>query len=280
MIHALFTYPFLQYALITGLIIGIVAPFMGVFLVVRRLSLIADALSHITLAGVAGGLLIGEWVAAISGWDPILFGMIFAVIGALLIEQLRKTYKHYQDLAIPIILTAGIGLAVVFISLSKRNIGDIFGYLFGNILAITFSDFVRVLVAGSIVLLLILLFYKELLYLSFDEESAKISGIPHGMINLLFAILIALVISVSMQVVGILLVSAMITLPVAIALQWAKSFKQTFIYAMLFGELSVILGLVSAYYFDLASGGAITLILVLFLLLSMMIKKIRVVRKV
>lgn len=280
MIDALLTYPFLQYALITGFIIGAIAPLMGVFLVVRRLSLIADALSHITLAGVAAGLLLSEWVASFAGLDPILFGMIFAVIGALLIEQLRKTYQHYQELAIPILLTTGIGLAVVLISLSKRSTGDVFGYLFGNILAITSTDFVRVVIAGSIIILLIFLFYKELLYLSFDEENAKISGMPHALINLLFAVMIALVISVSMQVVGILLVSAMITLPVAIALQWAKSFKQTFLYAMLFGELAVLLGMISAYYFDLASGGAITLILVLFLLISMSIKKIRALSKV
>lgn len=279
MLDALLNYTFLQYALITGLIIGLIAPLMGVFLVVRRLSLIADALSHITLAGVAAGILIGESIVIFVGVDPILFGLIFAILGALLIESLRKAYKFYQELAIPIILSAGIGLGVVLISLSKGSNIDIFGYLFGNILAVTFADLVRVIVASVIVLLMVVLLYKELLYLSFDEESARISGVPYRSINLIFAVLIALVISISMQVVGILLVSAMITLPVATAMQWAKSFKQTFFYAILFGELAVVIGMTLAYYLDIASGGAITLLSVLFLVGSLLIKRIAVTKK-
>lgn len=281
MLEALLNYSFLQYALITGLMIGLIAPLMGVFLVVRRFSLIADALSHITLAGVAAGLLLGEIFALFAGVDPIFFGMLFAVLGALLIESLRKAYKHYQELAIPIILSAGIGLGVVLISLSRgsRNI-DIFSYLFGNILAVTSADLIRVVVAGAIVLILVGLLYKELLYLSFDEENARISGIPHKSINLIFSVLVALVISISMQVVGILLVSAMITLPVATAMQWSKSFRQTFIYAILFGELAVIFGMVSAYYLNIASGGAIVLLSVSFLLISLFVKRIRAMRMI
>lgn len=280
MIEALLSYKFLQYALATGLIIGVIAPLMGVFLVVRRLSLIADALSHITLAGVAAGLLLGQTFAIFVGLDPIFFGMIFSVFGALLIESLRKAYKHYQELAIPIILSAGIGLGVVLISLSKGSNIDIFGYLFGNILAVTYHDLLRVIIASAIVLIIVFLLYKELLFLSFDEEGARISGIPHTMINLVFSVLIALVISISMQVVGILLVSAMITLPVATAMQWAKSFKQTFIYAILFGELAVVFGLTAAFYLDIASGGAVVLLSVLFLLISIVIKRIRMIRMV
>ncbi len=281
MLEALLSYTFLQYALVTGLIIGLIAPLMGVFLVVRRLSLIADALSHITLAGVAAGLLLGEMFALFAEVDPIFFGMFFSVLGALFIESLRKAYKHYQELAIPIILSAGIGLGVVLISLSKgsKNI-DIFSYLFGNILAVTMVDLIRVIVAGVIVLILVFLLYKELLYLSFDEESARISGIPYRVINLIFSVLVALVISISMQVVGILLVSAMITLPVATAIQWSKSFRQTFIYAIIFGELAVVFGMISAYYLDIASGGAIVLLSVLFLLISLLTKRIRLIRMI
>lgn len=278
MLEALLNYKFLQYALFSGLIIGLVAPLMGVFLVVRRLSLIADALSHITLAGVAAGLLLVEYIAFLADIDLSYFGMLFAVFGAFLVEALRKAYRHYQELAIPIILSAGIGLGVVLISLSKGSSFDIFGYLFGNINAVTQEDVIRVGIAALIVLLLIWLLYKELLYLSFDEESARISGIPHRMINVIFAILVALVISISMQVVGILLVSAMITLPVATAMQWSNSFKRTFVYAILFGELAVVLGMIAAYYLNIASGGAITLLSVLFLVVSIGIKRVRTIR--
>lgn len=274
MVQALLQYNFLQYAFVTGLVIGVIAPLMGVFLVVRRMSMIADALSHITLAGVAAGLLAGETIAVLAGWDPIVFGMLFAVLGALFIENLRKAYKSYQELAIPILLSAGIGLGVVLISLSKGSNMDIFGYLFGNILAVTFADLLRVTIAGAIVLLVVLVLYKELLHLSFDEESARIAGIPYRSINIVFAILIALVISISMQVVGILLVSAMITLPVATSMQWAKSFKQMFVFAIIFGELAVVLGLIAAYYLNIASGGAITLLSVLFLVFSLAVKRL------
>lgn len=275
MIEAILTYKFMQYALLSGLIIGIVAPLIGVFIVVRRLSLIADALSHITLAGVATGLLLGQSVSFLGKIDPIYYGMSFAVIGALLIEQLRKVYKFYQELAIPIIMSTGIGLGVVLISLSNGFNIDLFGYLFGNILAVTGADLIRILIASAIVLSVVWLFYKELLYISFDEEGSKLSGLPLRSINLIFSLLIAFVISISMQIVGILLVSAMITLPVATALRIAKSFRQTLIYAILFGEIAVICGLIAAYYLNLASGGTIVLVSVLFLVLTLFIKKIR-----
>jgi zinc transport system permease protein len=278
MLEALFTYKFLQYALISGLIIGLVAPLLGVFIVVRRQSLIADALSHITLAGVAAGLLLGQTFSLFANVDPIFFGMFFSVAGALLIEQLRKEYKFYQELAIPIILSAGIGLGVVFISLANGFNADLFGYLFGNILAVSQADLLRISIAGIIVLFTIWLLYKEMLYLSFDEENARLSGIPHRLINLIFSVLVAFVISISMQVVGILLVSAMLTLPVAAALRIARSFRQTIFYAIIFGELAVISGLISAYYFNLASGGTIVLVSVLLLVTVLIKKKFSIIR--
>lgn len=278
MLEALFTYKFLQYALISGLMIGLVAPLLGVFIVVRRQSLIADALSHITLAGVAAGLLLGQTFSLFASVDPILFGMFFAVAGALLIEQLRKEYKFYQELAIPIILSTGIGLGVVFISLANGFNADLFGYLFGNILAVSQEDLLHISIAGIIVLFTIWLLYKEMLYLSFDEENARLSGIPHRLINLIFSMLVSFVISISMQVVGILLVSAMLTLPVAAALRIAKSFRQTIFYAIIFGELAVISGLIAAYYFNLASGGTIVLVSVFILVTVLIIKKFSLIR--
>lgn len=275
MLSDFLTYPFLQYGLAAGLMIGFVAPLIGLFIVVRRLSLIADALSHITLSGVAAGLLLGQVFPAIERIEPIYFGLLFAVIGALLIERLRREYRHYQELAIPIILSAGIGLAVVLISLAHGFNTDLFSLLFGNILAVTPQDLLRIFVVSLIVLLTIYLFYKELLLLSFDEEGARLAGIPSGWINLLFSLLVGLVISISMQVVGILLVSALITLPVAAAMRITGSFRQTLITAVLFGELSVMVGMVLSYWFNIASGGTIVLVSVLLLLVILAVKRLR-----
>lgn len=274
MIDAIMKYDFMLHALIAGILIGFVAPLIGVFLVVRRMSLIADALSHITLSGVAAGILISQYFAPLKQISPIYFGMLFSVGGAFSIDKLRQIYRSYQELAIPIILSTGIGLGVVLISLANGFNVDLFGYLFGSLLSVTRNNLITIMIAGLVILIVIRLFYKELLYLSFDEEGARISGIPHRWINLIFSVLVSLVISVSMQVVGILLVSAMITLPVAIALQLSKSFRQTLIYAIVFGELSVLSGLFIAYIFDLASGGTIVVVAVLYLLLILLIKKI------
>ncbi|WP_047154754.1 metal ABC transporter permease [Aneurinibacillus tyrosinisolvens] len=275
MLEAIFTYKFMQHAMLSGLIIGFVAPLIGVFLIVRRMSLIADALSHITLSGVAAGLLLAQYVPAFKGISPIYTGMLFSVAGAFMVDKLRQAYRFYQELAIPIILSAGIGLGVVLISLANGFNVDLFGYLFGSLLSVTQEDLLRVIIASVIVVLVIWFFYKELLYLSFDEEGARISGVPRNTINIIFSVLVAIVISISMQVVGILLVSALITLPVAAALQLANSFKQTFVYAIIFGEVSVVSGLIVAYTFDLASGGTIVLVAVLLLVLILLFKRLR-----
>jgi zinc transport system permease protein len=275
MFEALFQYSFLQHAFLSGILIGFVAPFIGVFLVVRRQSLIADALSHITLSGVAAGLLLSQRFSIFAEWNPIYFGTAFSVAGAFIMDKLRQAYRFYQELAIPIILSAGIGLGVVLISLAKGFNVDLFGYLFGSLLSVTESDLIRVAIISLIVYTVVFLFYKELLFLSFDEEGARLSGVSRSLVNLIFSILVALVISVSMQVVGILLVSALITLPVATALQLARSFRQTFIYSVLFGELAVVTGLIIAYQFNLASGGTIVLVAVALLLLVLIVKRVK-----
>lgn len=259
MIDVFFQFDFLRYSLYTGLMIGFLAPVIGVFIVVRRLSLIADALSHITLTGIAFSLLLGRHLSFFAVLNPIYMGMVFSVSGALLIERLRHVYRYYKELAIPIILSAGIGIGVVFISLANGFNNDLFNYLFGSVVAIGQTDFQVVVVLTVFVMTVLFLFYKELFFLSFDEEQAVISGIPRRSLHVLFMVLVALVIGISMQIVGILLVSALMTLPVASAMRWAKGFKQMFLYAVLFGEISVVTGLISAFHLDLAPGGTIVL---------------------
>ena len=273
MIEGIFHYEFLQNAFLTGIIIGILAPLLGVFLVVRRLSLIADALSHVTLAGIAASLLIERKFAAMTGLNPLYLGMVFSVGGSLFIEKLRGVYKHYQELAIPIILSSGIGLGVIFISLANGFNTDLFSYLFGSVSAVSRTDLWVILIIGIAVSLLIFLLYKELFLLSFDEEHAKASGIPAKSIHFIFIVMVALVIAASMRIVGIMLISSLMTLPVAASIRIAKGFKQTILISIFFGEISVLGGLFTAYYLDLAPGGTIVMLAVLILVITILYKK-------
>ncbi|OYD57925.1 metal ABC transporter permease [Fictibacillus aquaticus] len=270
---AFFQFEFLQNALMTGLMIGLIAPVLGVFIVVRKQALIADALSHITLAGIAANLLLGKWSTVFAGVNPVYMGMVFSVSGALLIERLRKVYKHYEELAIPIIMSAGIGLSVIFISLADGFNTDLFNYLFGSIISVTRSDVWTIFVVMVVVLAVIWALYKELFVLSFDEEQAKLSGIKGSGILLVFMAMTALVIAASMKIVGILLVSSLMTLPVAASIRVARGFKQAFILSVIFGETAVISGLILSYYLDLASGGTIVICSVIILLLAISYKK-------
>ncbi|EZH67794.1 metal ABC transporter permease [Bacillaceae bacterium JMAK1] len=274
MIDVFFQYDFLRNALIAGVLIGLIAPMLGVFLVVKRMSLVADALSHITLTGIAFHLLLANFFAIFSLYDPIYMGMVFAVIGSLFINQLRTVYGHFKELAIPIILSAGVGLAVIFISLADGFNTDLYSYLFGSVAAVGNNDLMTIIIIAAIVLVLLFVFYKEWFFLSFDEEQAAISGLKGKWLELLFSILVALVIAASIRIVGILLVSALMTLPVASAMQWAKSFKQMFVYAAIFGQISVLSGIFLGFHLDLAPGGVIVVFAVIILLLSLLKNKI------
>lgn len=275
MIDALLNFDFIRYSLISGLLIGFIAPLIGAFIVVRRLSLIADALSHVTLGGISFGMFLLTIIPVFSVINPMWFGILFAVIGALLIEKLRTSFSNYQEIAIPIIMSAGIALSAIFISLADGFNQEIVGLLFGSISAVNISDLTTIIIITIIVLIFIVLFYKELFILSFDEEYSKVIGIPKW-IQFLFIVIVAMVISASMRVVGILLVSALITLPIAISMRITKGFKQLIALSVILGELSVILGLIIAFYMNISPGGVIVILLVVMLILTMTIQKLKI----
>ncbi|MGE8078155.1 metal ABC transporter permease [Peribacillus loiseleuriae] len=275
MISGILQYEFLQNAFLTGLIIGALAPLIGVFVVVRRMSMIADALSHVALAGIAFSLLLEKNFIALAGLNPLYMGMTFSVVGSLFIEKLRNVYKHFKELAIPIILSSGIGLSAIFISLANGFNTDLYGYLFGSVSAVSRTDLQLIIIVAIFVVITLVLLYKELFLLSFDEEHAKASGIPSKVIHFIFIVMVALVIAASMRIVGILLVSSLMTIPVAASLRFAKGFKQMMFYSVIFGEISVISGLFLSYYLDLAPGGTIVMLTVLILVISILIGKIK-----
>lgn len=274
MIEHFMQFDFLRHTFYTGLLIGVIGPLLGTFLVVRRLSFLADALSHVTLAGIAFGLLLEKrW--PVSFITPVYSGMAFSVIGAIIVEKLRSMYKAYQELGIPIVLSGGVGLSVIFIALAKGFNQDLFTYLFGSVSAVSKADFLMILFIAIAVIIVVFLFYKELLTLSFDEEHASVSGLHTKRIHFLFIVLVAFVIAASMRIVGILLVSALMTLPVAAAMRIAKSYKQLIFLSIVFGEISVIAGLISGYYLSIPPGGTIVMIAIAILMSTIGIQSMK-----
>ena len=275
MIEAILNYDFMKYSFISGIIVGLIAPLLGTFIVVRRLSLIADALSHVALGGIAFGVYLTSIFNIVI--NPVISGVVFSVIGALGIEKLRGIYKHYSEIAIPIIMSLGIALSVLFLSLANGFNQDLFGYLFGSISAVSFSDLILISIIGAIVILFVFFLYKEMFFISFDEEYAGVMKLSKY-IHIIFIILVALVISASMRIVGILLVSAMMTLPVASAMRITSSFKQLMIVSIIFGEISVIAGLFLGFHLNISPGGTIVLVAIAILLCTLVLNRVGVVR--
>lgn len=248
----LFQYGFVVRGLIAGVIIAIIAPLIGIFLVLRRYSLIADTLSHVSFAGIAIGLLFGI--------NPIITAIIASVASSLAIERLRISKKVYGDSALSLFLSGSLALAIVLISLYHGFNVNLSNYLFGSIVTVAQLDLIIIALLGAIVVITIISFYKELVYISFDEEAAQVSGIPVRLINIILITLSALTVALSIPIIGILLISALIVIPVLTALQLRRSFRQTLIIAELVSVASVVIGIIISFYLNLSSGGTIVLV--------------------
>ncbi|OFI07030.1 high-affinity zinc uptake system membrane protein ZnuB [Clostridium acetireducens DSM 10703] len=256
-------YTFMQNALLASVLIGILCPFIGVFLVLKRYSMIGDTLSHASFAGVAIGL--------ISGYNPIISAFLFTSLAAVFIEFLRNYYKEYEELILVIILTLSVGIAITLISMGKAN-ADINSYLFGSIITISKKEIYTVFILSIISVITLCLLFNKLLYITFDEEGAKVLGLNVKFINYIFSLLVGATISVSIKIMGILVISSMIAIPVATALQLNKSFKITLVYSILFGIIDIIFGLVISYYVNCAPGGTIALTSIFTLSLVLILK--------
>jgi len=248
-----------------GIIIAIIAPLIGIFLVLRRYSLIADTLSHVSLAGIAIGLLLKI--------NPFVTAIMTAVISSIAIERLRISKRVFGESALSIFLSGSLALAIVLISLAGGFGVNLFSYLFGSITTVRQIDVYIIAALGIFVIVMLIAFYKELVYVTVDEEAAKVSGIPTKLINILLIILAALTVSLAIPIVGVLLIAALIVIPVVTALQFRQSFKKTIFIAEAISIFSVIAGIIVSFYFNLSSGGTIVLITALFFLLSLVYKK-------
>lgn len=259
------TSEFFQRALIGGLLIGVTAPLMGLFLVLRRLAMIGDTLSHVSIAGVALGFLIGVY--------PVAVGLLFAIAASFAIEKLRKAYKTYAELSIAIIMSGGVALASLLFTIGKGFNVNVNSYLFGSIYTLNNTDLYVIGGVTVVVLIAIRTQVKELFLITFDEDAAAVSGLPVKFYNVMISVLTALVISVSIKIVGALLVSALLTIPAACSLIIARSFRQSVITVVIIGELAVVIGLLIAGIWNLAPGGTIVLLLIAVLLMLLVVKR-------
>jgi zinc transport system permease protein len=248
----LLSYGFVVRGLIAGIIIALIAPLIGIFLVLRRYSLIADTLSHVSFAGIALGLLLGI--------PPIITAIAAAVISSLGIEKLRSSKRVYGDSALSLFLSGSLAVAIVLISLHHGFNVNLANYLFGSIVTVTQTDVLIIAIAGAIVAAIILAFSKELTYVSFDEEAAQVSGIPIRLMNSILITLSALTVALAIPIVGILLISALIVIPVLTALQLRTSFLLTIVIAEIVSLLAVTAGIIIAFYLNLSTGGTIVLL--------------------
>ncbi len=262
----MFEYEFMQRAFWAGGLIGVIAPILGVYLMLRRQVLMADTLSHVSLAGVALG--------SVMNLNPVISGFAIAVIGALLVEQLRRSYRTYSEVPVAIIMTSGLALAVVLMSL-KTNLSKTFSsYLFGSIVAVSNIQLLMMVVVCIIGLAFFIVLRRPLYNLTFDEETASIGGVQVKGLSFAFAVLTGMTVAAAMPIVGVLLVSALIVLPAALALRVSRSFATAIVIAVVTGLIGIFSGLTTSYHLNTPPGGTIALILLVFLLTGISAQKL------
>jgi zinc transport system permease protein len=267
---AFLSYGFLQRALLAGIFIAVACALLGVFLILRRDSMIGHGLAHITFAGVALGLFLKI--------IPLGIALAVAVLTALGIMKLKEKAGLYGDTAIAIFSSVGLAVGIVLATLAQSYNVDLFGYLFGDILAIEASEVWLSVALAVIVVFIVILNYHRFMYMTFDREAAKVSGVKVGRLDVLLTVLTAVTVVLGMKVVGILLVSALVVIPAAAGLQLASNFKQAIIFSSLVAVVSVLFGLFLAYSFDLPASGTIVILSFLFFGLFFLVKRVSKVR--
>jgi zinc transport system permease protein len=262
----LLQYSFIQKAFIAGSLIAITCSVLGIFLVLKKMSLIGDGLAHLSFGGIALGLFFGIF--------PTLIAIPVVLLGSLLIIKISKSAKVYGDSAIGIVSAVGISGGVILASLSKGFNIDLFSYLFGNILAISETEVILSIVLSLLVLVLIYIFYWDLFSSTFDEEYAKGSGIKTEFTNIGLSLLTGITVVLSIKVVGVMLVSALLIIPAVTGLQLGKNFKASIIISAGLSFVSVILGILLSFKFDIPTGATIVMINVFFFIISLFVRKL------
>ncbi|MDD4882891.1 metal ABC transporter permease [Sulfuricurvum sp.] len=261
----MFDYPFMQRAFIAGLMIAFLASLSGSFIVLRRYSLLSETLAHVSLVGVSLGLLFGL--------SPLWMAVAASLVASWLIEYLRSVHGMYSDSILAIFLSGSLALAIVIVSLAGSFNASLFSYLFGSILSVSNEDLWVMGVFGSLAMALLLIFFKELYFIAFDEEVARAGGIRVTLLNFMLVSVIAIIIALSIRVVGTLLIGALMVIPPVAAIRFGMGFFKTTILSALIALLSVVIGLIGSYIFALPSGAAIVLCLLVIFVIALAVNR-------
>ncbi|MGL9726834.1 metal ABC transporter permease [Enterococcus sp. DIV0756] len=266
---ALLSYEFMRRAFLAAIFIAGIAPMLGVFLVIRRQSLMADTLSHVSLAGVALGFFLNL--------NPTGTTLLVVVVAAIIMEYLQNMYSSYSEISIAILMAAGLAIALVLMSLAPGNSAvSIQSYLFGSIVTITWQQVIFLGILFVLVGVLFLLFKRPMYVLTFDEDIAAVDGLPVRMMSMIFNVVTGVAIAIMIPIAGALLISAIMVLPAAIGMRVGKSFNIVILVSVLVGFIGMIGGLTGSYYLDTPSGATITLGFILLFLVINGIRQLRI----
>lgn len=254
-------------ALGVALLLGVLSPLVGIFLVMRRFSLLADTLSHVSLFGVA----LSSWF----GFPMTVGAFLGAVFGGGAIELFRQSRRVLSEATLALFLSGSLSLAVLLFALKGIDAEEIEAYLFGDLTLVTGHDFLLLLGIASVLCTFFLAFYRQLFLATLDEDLAKVNGVPVRRLNLIFMLFASMVVAVAIKIVGVLLVSSLIVLPVMAALQWQLGFKKTLLLSLGLSELTVIIGFTIAFIGGIPSGAAIALCALIAFLISYFVQYFR-----
>jgi|TARA_Y100000294_G_C8511525_1_gene319026 zinc transport system permease protein len=264
MIFDILSFGFMQNAIISGIAISLICSTVGLFLVLRKFSLFGDALAHSAFGGVALGLFLGFY--------PLWAAYAVSIISALGLTKIRQKYDISGDAIVAILLSSGIAVGIVLISLSGGFSIDIFSFLFGSVLLVSTENVIMILGLSAAILIILITCYKKFMYITFSEEQAQVSGIPVQKLNYLLIAIAGITVVTSMQLVGVLLVSALFVIPNVTAMMFKRSFKQTIILSMSFSVFSTVAGIMISYPLDIAPSGMVVLLAITLFIGSLIMK--------
>lgn len=244
-------FPFMQRAILGGLILGLLLAFMGIFVILRRMAFFGDGIAHASLAGIAIGIL--------AAYNPLIVAIIFSIILAIIIFYLERKTKLSSDVIIGILFTASMALGIILISLKSGYQPELLSFLFGNILAIQTSELLFMSGFAVLVIIFLVYFYRQIAYITFDREGAEVSGINTNVLDLIFYIALSVAIVLGVKILGIILVSALLIIPASCGKLVARSFKNLIILSIIFAEITVLGGIATSYILNLPTGAIIIL---------------------
>jgi zinc transport system permease protein len=259
-------FPFMQRAIIGGIILGLLLAFMGVFVILRRMAFFGDGVAHASLAGIAIGIL--------ASYNPLVVAIIFSIILAIIIFYLERKTKLSSDVIIGILFTASMALGVILISLKSGYQPELISFLFGNILSIQTSELIIMAIFAVIVIAFLLYYFRQIAFITFDEEGARVSGINTTVLDLIFYITLAVAIVLGVKILGIVLVSALLIIPASIAKLISKSFKSLVASSIIVAEITILGGLAISYILNLPTGAVIILFGTALFFLTLIIQKL------